>query len=270
MARSQDTVYYKTFYARIRNPKNEKPIIETKRREDDDYVLKKGETRDEDGYIVFNDRWVEGILVNAKIGGYHWEEKNEWVDVIEILLRDHETREDVRLTCTLSKLGLELLNALFNIEEFGLIRIAVYEDKEGYAKVSVNNNGEWAGFKINYQDYESLIRKYEGRGGKLERDFTAVNKFFKEHFEAIFIPKLKEYLFTHDVSPLPEGTPYEKPKKKNATAHDAAIPDEYKSENYQEREPEPTAPTEQFANDLPFDKKENNDLTSQVNPEEIF
>lgn len=204
MARNQNKTYYKRFYAQVSLKKNEKPCFKMSRKEPADYVLQRNEVRDGEK-VLYNETGLSGMLVSMKSTGYTWEEKNKYIETIEMTLRDHEAREDYVIQTSYNQVCLGIINGLLNVESFDLIDISLYEDKEGFNKVSIkwrhpeSGKVDWAGFNIPYQEYKDLIRKYEGKGGMIESDWTKCFEFFRKKLEEVLIPRVKEYVQNADV-----------------------------------------------------------------------
>jgi len=193
MGRNQDRVYYKRFYGDIKGKVNEKPYILLMRKEAEGYQLKKNESWDKDR-VVYKETGLNGILVSVKSTNYLWKEKDKIVHQVEITLRDHKAKEDYVITCAYSQMGISLINGLLNLETFGEMGISVYQDDKGFNKLSLKCNNEWSGYKVEYKEYEPLIRKYLGKEEKEERDYTKVYDYFRQKLEVEVLPKVAEYV----------------------------------------------------------------------------
>lgn len=199
---SDDNSKYKIFFAQIKSKKNEEPHFKLQRKEDANYQLKPGETRSaKDGnYIESVERKMSGVLVGAKTSAYIYE--NREIHQIDLMLRDHDVQEDYKISCGLaSNMGTNLINALLNVQNYGVLSISLYTNKDGFHSMWVENDGTSAGFLIPYEEIKPMVRSYEGKGGQIEYDRTKVYNFFKEKFETVVIPRLKEQLKGRDETP---------------------------------------------------------------------
>ncbi len=113
--------------------------------------------------------------------------------VMEILIRDKETGDDVYLQTGWTMLARSLINSLCSLKELWFLELSLYTNKKGYASVYTKNDEtplEWKltieeqqklinSVVINKQkvnDYSELEDKLETMMGKVKMSYTPVEE----------------------------------------------------------------------------------------------
>lgn len=137
---------------------------------------------------------------------------------IELELFAEDVNEIYSISVGWSSLGRGLLNCLLGLPRPfpGPIEISLYTNKEGYASVSVWENGQMSGFAFPYDDYKDLIYQAEDPStGKMVNVYKKVNAMFKKEMEKHLVPAAKENAIK--LSELMNGAVVEKEEEKQKT-----------------------------------------------------
>lgn len=131
---------------------------------------------------------VSGYLQSVKFESYQYE--GDTIDTVRLQLVDYDAGENGELylvSLTYNLLNKNLFNSILNLTDDQLcskIKISLWENKKGYGSVSLRAGDSLVGWKYSL---EELPKAEETTfKGKIMRDYTAVDAFFRKELKKKF------------------------------------------------------------------------------------